>query len=121
MIIPITLGISFWRSRQGPIGPDEAPRRSLGAHVLGTFPVFVAWFLLAVSLNTVGLVPQSWHPGLSILAHFMIAFTGQHAQLEIRHQITGVGDCHTGRTIDLPQDDIARQSQTAHGSMRMAR
>jgi uncharacterized integral membrane protein (TIGR00698 family) len=73
MIIPITLVISFWRSRQGPIGSDEAPRRSLRAHVLGTFPVFIGWFLLAVSLNTVGLVPQGWHPSLSILAQFMIA------------------------------------------------
>jgi uncharacterized membrane protein YadS len=41
--------------------------------VLGTFPVFIGWFLLAVSLNTVGLVPQGWHPSLSILAQFMIA------------------------------------------------
>jgi len=73
MIIPITLGISFWRSRQGPMRPDEAPRRSLGAHVLGTFPVFIAWFLVAVSLNTVGQVPRSWQPGLSILAQLMIA------------------------------------------------
>jgi len=31
------------------------------------------WFLVAVSLNTVGLIPQSWHPGLSVLAQFMIA------------------------------------------------
>ena len=73
MIIPITLGISFWRSRQGPTGPEGAQRRSLGAHVLGTFPVFIAWFLLAVTLNTVRLVPQSWHSGLSTLAQLMIA------------------------------------------------
>jgi uncharacterized membrane protein YadS len=41
--------------------------------VLGTFPVFIAWFLLAVTLNTVRLVPQSWHSGLSTLAQLMIA------------------------------------------------
>jgi len=72
MIIPITLGISLRRSRRGCAGPDGDSPRSLGAHVLGSFPMFIAWFLLAVTLNTVGLVPRTWHPGLSTLAQLMI-------------------------------------------------
>ena len=35
-------------------------------------PVFIAWFLVAVALNTVGLVPGSWHPALSAIAEGMI-------------------------------------------------
>jgi uncharacterized membrane protein YadS len=35
-------------------------------------PVFLAWFLVAVGLNTAGAVPAGWHGGLSALAQFLI-------------------------------------------------
>ncbi len=35
-------------------------------------PVFIGWFLVAVALNTIGLVPTSWHPALSATAEGMI-------------------------------------------------
>jgi uncharacterized membrane protein YadS len=34
--------------------------------------MFIAWFLLAVVLNSAGLVPSSWHGFLSGLAEVMI-------------------------------------------------
>ena len=71
MIIPIAIALSAWRARAGrprttANGP-EAPRRI--RHVV---PVFIGWFLVAVALNTFGLVPTSWHQALSAIAEGMI-------------------------------------------------
>ena len=68
MIIPITLVLAFWRARETPTNE----RRTVLSHVRRTFPLFIAWFLLATTLNTLGLVPQSLHAGLGDLAQFMI-------------------------------------------------
>ena len=68
MIIPITLAIALWRARENVAGP----RRSLLGHVRRTFPAFIAWFMLATTLNTFGLVPRALHAGLGDLAQFMI-------------------------------------------------
>ncbi|MDE3082362.1 MAG: putative sulfate exporter family transporter [Acidobacteriota bacterium] len=68
MIIPITLVLALWRARGAPRGE----RRSLLGHVRKTFPVFIAWFVLATTLNTLGLVPRGLHAGLGDLAQFMI-------------------------------------------------
>ncbi|TAN29656.1 MAG: YeiH family putative sulfate export transporter [Actinomycetota bacterium] len=69
MIIPITLAIAIWRSKKLS-GPST--RTNHFKHVRRVFPVFIAWFLAAVFLNTFGLVPNAWHSRLSSLAEFMI-------------------------------------------------
>jgi uncharacterized integral membrane protein (TIGR00698 family) len=68
MIIPITLVLAFWRARTTPTGE----RRTLLGHVRRTFPMFIAWFLLATTLNTLGLVPRFLHADLGDAAQFMI-------------------------------------------------
>ena len=35
-------------------------------------PVFIVWFVVAVSINTVGLIPKAWHGALSEVAQVMI-------------------------------------------------
>lgn len=72
MIIPITLGIALWRARGNDVSVSGAPRRTLVGHVRHTFPTFIAWFLVATTLNTFGLIPHSWHTGLGDLAQLMI-------------------------------------------------
>lgn len=72
MIIPISIGLAFWRSRQKrqtevAMTGDHA-RRKLGE----ILPLFIGWFLLAVTLDTVGLIPASWHGTLSDGAQVMI-------------------------------------------------
>lgn len=71
MIIPITLGLAAWRARAGrPRATADGPGAPRGIrHVI---PVFIGWFLVAVALNTIGLVPTSWHPALSATAEGMI-------------------------------------------------
>ena len=71
MIIPICLGLGVWRSRQfrsRDIAMGNPPRHIVRSVV----PMFIAWFLLAVVLNSAGLVPSSWHGSLSGLAEVMI-------------------------------------------------
>jgi uncharacterized integral membrane protein (TIGR00698 family) len=72
MIIPITLGIALWRARTVDAGTSQAPRRTILGHVRHTFPIFIAWFLVATTLNTLGLIPHAWHAGLGLIAQLMI-------------------------------------------------
>jgi uncharacterized integral membrane protein (TIGR00698 family) len=71
MIIPIALGLSAWRThelrRSARTGEPAVPRR-----LRRVVPVFVGWFLVAVALNTIGVVPTSWHQALSAIAGAMI-------------------------------------------------
>jgi uncharacterized integral membrane protein (TIGR00698 family) len=70
MIIPITLGLALWRARKLPAA--ERPGTSTLTHLRRAFPVFVAWFVLAVVVNTLGFIPAGWHGGLSAAAAFLI-------------------------------------------------
>ena len=85
-IVPISLGLAAWRNRSAryasanPGGAEEdrglrragpwtsGPRPDLRRVV----PLFIVAFLGAVACNTFGLVPASWHHGLSDLATWMI-------------------------------------------------
>ena len=71
MIIPIAIGLSTWRRnaahRRVTTG-EPGVTRGL-RHVV---PVFIGWFLVAVTLNTVGLLPTGWHQPLSATAEGMI-------------------------------------------------
>jgi uncharacterized integral membrane protein (TIGR00698 family) len=72
MIIPISVGLALWRARRFPRQDPSGPRSSALSHVRHILPVFIGWFLVAVTLNTVGLIPRSWHTGLSDVAQVMI-------------------------------------------------
>ena len=71
MIVPIAVGLSAWRARAiRPRATADGPGALRGMrHVV---PVFIGWFLVAVALNTIGLVPTSWHSALSATAAGMI-------------------------------------------------
>ncbi len=70
-IVPIVVALSTARARS--TSPDA--RRGLSGHLRNArraFPAFIAWFLLAVVANTVGVIPSAWHGSLAQLATFMI-------------------------------------------------
>jgi uncharacterized integral membrane protein (TIGR00698 family) len=72
-IIPIGLGLAALRGRR-KADSDAPPAAAPGApsvlrHLL---PLFVLGFVAAVALDTAGLVPNSWHPGLADVATWMI-------------------------------------------------
>jgi uncharacterized integral membrane protein (TIGR00698 family) len=64
-IIPISLALALRRSRQSerPVGPVELRR---------IVPVFIVAFVGAVVVNTAGVIPSAWHPGLGDLSTWMI-------------------------------------------------
>lgn len=85
-IVPITAFLAIWRSRtqpppaRGHSHPESAPSSSL--HGLDdphqrtplwrVFPLFLIAFAGAVGINSVGLVPEAWHGGISTLATWLI-------------------------------------------------
>jgi uncharacterized integral membrane protein (TIGR00698 family) len=87
-IVPLCLGLAAWRNRaatksalvsqrvanagvQPPNGLRTSARR-YGFDLRQAIPTFIVGFLVAVSLNTVGLVPPAWHHALADLASWMI-------------------------------------------------
>lgn len=68
MIIPICIALAGWRVRRSAAGAGMAARvpwRRL-------FPWFIAWFVVAVAVNTLGLIPSGWHHDLSTVSVFLI-------------------------------------------------
>jgi uncharacterized integral membrane protein (TIGR00698 family) len=70
MIIPITIALALLRRRRAArtIGEVESGRVPWTRVV----PLFLVWFLVAVAVDSLGVIPSSWHPYLSQLGSFMI-------------------------------------------------
>lgn len=71
-IIPISLALAFRRSRTNRLRAAEVAEGGWWRRSREVFPVFIGWFLVAVTLDTVGLIPASWHLVMSDAAQFMI-------------------------------------------------
>lgn len=69
MIIPITLALAIMRSKKQRANGRAALKFR---HFHRVLPIFIGWFLLSVTLNTLNLIPSSWHNNLSLAAQFMI-------------------------------------------------
>jgi uncharacterized integral membrane protein (TIGR00698 family) len=77
MIVPITVALALYKRRQevradaaaGGAAAAERPGRISWNKVV---PMFLVWFLVAVLVDSLGVIPQAWHPYLSQLATFMI-------------------------------------------------
>jgi uncharacterized integral membrane protein (TIGR00698 family) len=70
MIIPITIALALLRRRRAArtIGDVESGRVPWTRVV----PLFLVWFLVAVAVDSLGVIPSSWHTYLSQLGSFMI-------------------------------------------------
>jgi uncharacterized integral membrane protein (TIGR00698 family) len=81
-IVPICLGLTAWRGvgagrgeaavREPTASEQRARPAPSGFQLRRVLPLFILGFVAAVVVNTVGLVPQHWHAGLSELATWMI-------------------------------------------------
>jgi uncharacterized integral membrane protein (TIGR00698 family) len=60
LIVPICVGLRLLRGR------------TAGAGVVAAFPLFVLGFLAASTVDTLGLVPAAWHPGLAALGTSLV-------------------------------------------------
>jgi len=73
MIIPISLVLGFWRARGAvDANPSSGAQPPLRTRLRRVLPVFIGWFLVAVTVNTLGWVPHAWHGALSQTAQVMI-------------------------------------------------
>jgi uncharacterized integral membrane protein (TIGR00698 family) len=66
-IVPICLALAAWRGRRGTTGVP-APRFDIRR----VFPMFILGFVVAVCVNSAGLIPAQWHQGLADVATWMI-------------------------------------------------
>ena len=85
MIIPIVLAISFSRS-------SRHTGTAAGSHlarIRHAFPLFIAWFLVAVLLNSLNVIPATWHGALGVAAGFMI--TMAMAAIGLSSNIRAIG------------------------------
>ena len=92
MIIPIAVALGIARARAASKDPDvqDAPR--LRSRIHRILPIFIVWFVAAVAINSVGLVPAAWHPGISTTATFMITVALASIGLSTRvHDIRRAG------------------------------
>jgi len=72
MIIPISVALAMFRARRSIRNAEVTSRQSTFAHVRRSFPKFIGIFLVAVVLNTAGMVPVAWHGDLNQAAQLMI-------------------------------------------------
>jgi uncharacterized integral membrane protein (TIGR00698 family) len=70
MIIPVVVAVSFWVSRRRGGAGSETTRTPLPWTRL--VPLFLVGFVVASALTTVGVVPASWHPVLTVVGTFLI-------------------------------------------------
>lgn len=71
MIIPIVTALAVVLGRRRG-QPDDAPRGWRGLPWARLVPPFLVGFVVASALTTVGVVPASWHPALTVAGTFLI-------------------------------------------------
>ncbi len=73
MIIPIALGLAFWKTRAEERREERAGTTVSRSRLVKIFPWFIAWFVAAVALNSVGVISHSLSHQLGNLAQLFIA------------------------------------------------
>ncbi len=72
MIIPISVTLGIARSRSARRPGQDKPRAFTLRLLRGALPLFIGWFLVSVSANTVGIVPVHWHSDITAVAQLLI-------------------------------------------------
>ena len=72
MIIPISLALAFWHSRKTRRREEVTAHVPLRRNLRSMFPLFIVWFIIAVTFDSVGAIPATWHGALSNVAQIMI-------------------------------------------------
>ena len=73
MIIPIALALAAWKTRQEEKREERAGEHVTRARLVKIFPWFIAWFVAAVILNSVGVITHALSHDLAGLAQVCIA------------------------------------------------
>jgi uncharacterized integral membrane protein (TIGR00698 family) len=65
LILPIVAAVAFVRAHRNRDAAKGVPWAQI-------VPWFIAWFLLAAVVNSIGVVPAGWHPAVAETAAFLI-------------------------------------------------
>jgi len=80
MIVPICLVLQAWQNRRRePVAVRTAPRGWWRA-----LPLFIAGFLVTSAIDSLGWIPVSWHPDLSLTGTFLITVALSGIGLSLR-------------------------------------
>lgn len=85
-IVPITLTLAAWRRRSSGVVPARNSSRL--ANVAHSFPGFIAWFVVAVLVNSLGLIPAA-----------LVEFASRAGQFLLVVALAGVGLSTKARAI----------------------
>ena len=78
MLIPIVIALAIWQARREARTNNTGAPNTDGTVDLAAMPwrkivpLFLIGFVAAAGLDSLGLVPNAWHPGLSWLGTFLI-------------------------------------------------
>ncbi len=73
MLIPIVIALAIWQARREARANESAGTVDLAAMPWRKIvPLFLIGFVAAAGLDSIGLIPNAWHPGLSWLGTFLI-------------------------------------------------
>ncbi|HUY06533.1 MAG TPA: putative sulfate exporter family transporter [Acidimicrobiales bacterium] len=72
MIIPISITLGLLRMRSARKLHQNNSRSFTLRLVHGALPLFICWFLVTVTANTIGIVPFQWHSDLNKTAQILI-------------------------------------------------
>lgn len=71
MIIPITIVLAYLTARRAASSSPGAPS-TVGIPLRQVVPWFLVGFVVAAAVNSIGVIPTVWHPGLSRIGTFGI-------------------------------------------------
>ena len=75
MLIPIVLALSIWTARRNTRAASataDTPRTRQLPSWTKIVPLFLLGFIAASALDTLGVIPTAWHPGLTTAGTFLI-------------------------------------------------
>ncbi|GEL26283.1 hypothetical protein PSU4_52370 [Pseudonocardia sulfidoxydans NBRC 16205] len=92
-LVPIVLALAFWTARRSTGSEPGGSARSLrDVPWRRVVPLFLIGFLAAAALCSLGLIPDAWHPTLSLIGTFLITVALAGVGLTLRPaEIRGAG------------------------------
>ncbi|GAY09959.1 YeiH family protein [Pseudonocardia sp. N23] len=92
LLVPIVLALAVWTAKRAARSEPGSERGLRDVPWRRVVPLFLIGFLAAATLDTLGLVPDAWHPALSLLGTFLITVALAGVGLTLRPtEIRGAG------------------------------
>jgi uncharacterized integral membrane protein (TIGR00698 family) len=92
LLVPIVLALAIWTAHRSARAAGGGQRNLRDVPWRRVVPLFLIGFLAAATLDTLGLIPDGWHPTLSLIGTFLITVALAGVGLTLRPaEIRGAG------------------------------